>query len=103
MKYLKLVTGSTYTEPELKKIAQRIETTIRYFNCREGLSRKDDSLPKRVLFEPMPDGPAKGKRITQEGFNKMLDEYYEIRGWDRNGIPTEATLSEYGIIKEGIL
>ena len=103
MKYLKLVTGYTYTEPELKKIAQRIETTIRYFNCREGLSRKDDSLPKRVLFEPMPDGPAKGKRITQEGFDKMLDEYYEIRGWDRNGIPTETTLSEYGIIKEGIL
>jgi aldehyde:ferredoxin oxidoreductase len=103
MRYLELVTGYKYTELELEEIAQRIETTIRYFNKREGLSRKDDTLPKRVLFEPMPDGPAKGRFITQEGLDKMLDEYYEVRGWDKNGIPTEATLSKYGIKKEGIL
>jgi len=103
MRYLELVTGYKYTELELEEIAQRIETTIRYFNKREGLSRKDDTLPKRILFEPMPDGPAKGRFITQEGLDKMLDEYYEVRGWNKNGIPTEATLSKKRNKKEGIL
>jgi aldehyde:ferredoxin oxidoreductase len=42
----------------------------------------------------MPDGPGKGFRITNEALNKMLDEYYSLRGWDSNGIPTEGKLKE---------
>jgi len=55
-------------------------------------SRKDDFLPQRILEEPLPDGPCKGQIITTNRYNKMLDDYYSIRGWDRDGMPTKATL-----------
>lgn len=97
--YLKLVTGMSFTLEEFEEIAERIETTIRYFNSREGLTAAHDTLPKRVLEEPLMRGPAEGKKITTEGFNKMLKAYYKIRGWDKNGIPLEETLRKY-IVEE---
>lgn len=64
------------------------------FNVRDGINRKaDSSLPKRFK-EPLPSGPAKGHKITDEDFNKLLDWYYESRGWDKNGIPTKEKLTE---------
>jgi len=68
------------------------------FNVREGISRKDDTLPPRIMEEEAPIGPAKGLKITQEILDKMLDEYYTLRGWDKNGIPTQDKLKELGII-----
>ena len=65
------------------------------FNVREGLTRKDDTLPYRTLHEPLPDGPAKGQFIGEENLNRMLDEYYELREWDRLGIAKEETLKKY--------
>jgi aldehyde:ferredoxin oxidoreductase len=47
----------------------------------------------------MSSGPAKGMHLTEEKVNRMLDEYYELRGWDQNGIPTEAKLRELGLEK----
>ena len=99
--YLRLVTDLEFSEEELQHIADRIETAIRLFNAREGLSRKDDTLPGRVLDDPMPDGPAQGKYITQAGLDRMLDDYYISRGWDKNGIPTQETLKKYAI-EEGL-
>jgi len=55
------------------------------FNIREGLSRKDDTLPPRLLNEPLTDGMAAGKKV--EGLDLMLDDYYAIRGGDKNGLP----------------
>lgn len=78
-------------------MADRIETLIRMFNVREGFSRKDDKLPYRTLNEPLLDGPAKGQFIGEENFNRMLDEYYDLRGWDPNGIPRQETLRKYGL------
>lgn len=64
------------------------------FNKREGFGRKDDALPKRLLTEEMPEGPAKGQVHPLEG---MLSQYYEKRGYDEEGWPTDEKLRELGI------
>ena len=90
---LNRVTGMDVTTGEAELTAERIWNVIRAFAVREGLRRKDDTLPKRFLTEPIPDGPSKGMVITEETLEKMKDEYYEIRGWDRaTGIPTPQRL-----------
>ena len=79
------VTGIEYTEETLREITRRVITLERKFNIREGFARKDDTLPPRLLNEPLPDGMAAGKKV--EGLDLMLDDYYAIRGWDTNGVP----------------
>ena len=93
--YFQAVTGESLSKEDFITIAGRVETLIRMFNLREGFTRKDDTLPYRTLFEPLPDGPARGQFIGEENLNRMLDEYYESRGWDSWGVPTEETLKEY--------
>ena len=93
-KALKIITGLDYSIPQLKMIGERIVNHNRMFNVREGLSRKDDYLPKRFLEDPMPEGPAKGQ-IVELDF--LLDEYYDLRGWDEQGIPTPDKLEELGL------
>lgn len=90
-------TGRETTAAELMKIGERIQNLERAFNAREGLGRKNDMPPAR-FFEPIKSGPAKGERLEREKFERMLDEYYELRGWDvRTGNPTQAKLRELGI------
>jgi len=93
--YFEAATGKSLSVEDFQTIADRVETLIRMFNLREGFTRKDDTLPHRTLFEPLPDGPAKGQCIGEENLNRMLDEYYETRGWDSSGVPTEETLKKY--------
>jgi aldehyde:ferredoxin oxidoreductase len=85
--YFEAVTGEVISKADFAVIADRIETLIRRFNNREGFTRKDDTLPARTLDEPLPDGPAKGKCIGEANLKRMIDEYYEARGWDSAGIP----------------
>jgi aldehyde:ferredoxin oxidoreductase len=68
-------------------VVRRVITLERRFNLREGFTRKDDTLPPRLLNEPLPDGMAEGKKV--EGLDIMLSEYYAIRGWDENGVPRD--------------
>ncbi|HWR45690.1 aldehyde ferredoxin oxidoreductase family protein [Sporomusa sp.] len=75
---------------------ERIYNLTRLFNIREGFGKKDDTLPSRLLNEPMPSGPAKGNTVDLE---PMLKEYYYIRGWDEEGIPKEETLASLGLKK----
>jgi aldehyde:ferredoxin oxidoreductase len=90
---LNKVTGMDLTVQEAELTAERIWNVMRAFAVREGLRRKDDSLPKRFLTEPIPDGPSRGMVITEEMLEKMKDEYYAVRGWDRQtGIPTPERL-----------
>jgi len=90
-----LVTGIEMTADELKKSGERINTVARLINIREGLSRKDDTLPWKVLNLPIPDdGPVKGAYVTQDELNLLLDDYYQSRGWNSNGVPTKAKLEE---------
>jgi aldehyde:ferredoxin oxidoreductase len=96
--YFQAATGEAVSQNDLFTIAGRIETLIRMFNLREGFTRADDTLPHRTLFEPLPDGPAKGQCIGQENLDRMIDGYYEIRGWDSSGVPTPETLKRYQLI-----
>ena len=79
------VSGTQYTEESLREAARRIITLERRFNVREGFTRKDDTLPVRMLTEPLPEGMPEGKKI--DCLDRMLDDYYRLRGWDENGIP----------------
>jgi aldehyde:ferredoxin oxidoreductase len=93
--YFQAVTGEEISKEDFLSAAERIETLIRMFNLREGFTKKDDTLPHRTLYEPLPDGPAKGQCIGDENLDRMIDEYYASRGWDSSGIPTEKTLKRY--------
>ena len=79
--------GTDYTEEGLREVIRRVITLERRFNLREGLTKQDDTLPPRLLNEPLPDGMAEGKKV--EGLDMMLSEYYAIRGWDENGVPRD--------------
>ncbi len=93
--YLQAATGEAISKNDFLTIAGRIETLIRMFNLRQGFTRKDDTLPYRTLWEPLPDGPAKGQFVGEENLNRMIDDYYACRGWDMAGVPTESTLQKY--------
>lgn len=95
--FVAAVTGQVHTLDEWGKAAERIETTIRVYNLREGLDRQDDTLPPRLLQEPLPDGPARGQLFGKEGLEFMLSEYYALRGWDQEGVPLPETLATLGI------
>jgi aldehyde:ferredoxin oxidoreductase len=95
--YAKLLTAATgveFTDEDVMRVGERIWNLERLYNLREGLTTKDDTLPPRLLKEPMPDGPSKG-RICM--LDRMLPSYYEFRGWDSKGVPTEAKLRELGL------
>ena len=66
----------------------------RMFNNRAGLTSKDDSLPPRLLKEAAQTGPAKG---LVNGLGTMLPEYYQLRGWTTEGVPTNETLSRLSV------
>jgi aldehyde:ferredoxin oxidoreductase len=89
--------GWDLTLDELAEIGCRIQTLERSFNCREGLRRKDDTVPHRFMREEIPDGHSKGLRIKPEELQEMLDAYYVLRGWDKNGVPSPETLSRLGL------
>jgi aldehyde:ferredoxin oxidoreductase len=91
------VTGLALTPKEIRTIGERIYTLERLMLVRDGISRRDDTLPKRYFEEPIPEGPAKGEVILREGFDRMLDEYYQLHGWDENGIPKKRTLERLGL------
>jgi aldehyde:ferredoxin oxidoreductase len=76
---------------ELRKAGERIINLTRCFNVREGFLRKDDTLPYRCLKEPLTEGPCKGATVK---LDEMLNEYYELCGWDSEGRPTEEKLKE---------
>ena len=94
---IKLATGLEISSGQLRTIAERIYTLERMMLVGDGISRKDDTLPKRYFEEPIPEGPAKGCVIERKGFDRMLDEYYRLHGWDSDGIPTKRTLNKLGI------
>jgi len=101
-KLIYLVSGMQYTTSQLMEIGERIYTIERMFNNREGFSRRDDTLPERYFKEATPIGlpRVKGRKIDREKFEKMLDDYYILHGWDNNGTPTKETIQKLGIEKE---
>ncbi len=80
-------TGRAYTRGELKVMANRIITMTRRFNLSCGITRADDTLPPRFFSEPL--GEQAELTITREELDRMVSEYYALRGWDENGVPLE--------------
>lgn len=83
---LTIVTGRTWTVEEMGEVGRRVINVARAFNQREGFNRKDDTMPKRLAKEALKSGAAAGQSIPQEAFEDMLDQYYDVLGWDRNGM-----------------
>jgi aldehyde:ferredoxin oxidoreductase len=82
-----IVTGIETGKKELLTIAGRINNLVRAFNIREGVGRKDDTLPQRFFNEGLKRGASKGEVVDREKFEKMLDEYYTLRSWTKEGKP----------------
>ncbi|MEM3000250.1 MAG: aldehyde ferredoxin oxidoreductase family protein [Candidatus Bathyarchaeia archaeon] len=97
--YYTLATGIPMTAEELDRAGERIENLARLFNIREGKgTRKYDTLPWKIMNVPVPDeGPAKGAVVSEEEFQLGLDDYYEARGWTKDGVPTVEKLNALGL------
>jgi aldehyde:ferredoxin oxidoreductase len=96
-KLFSLVTGVEMDEKAMSTAAERIYAVERAFLVREGITKKDDVLGGKWGNEPVPDGPGKGDSIDPIKFDKLLHEYYQVRGYDSMGIPTASTLSALGL------
>ena len=82
---------------EILRIGERTNNLVRLFNLREGLTKAEDTLPRRFLEEPLQEGPCRGRVVDLE---TMLDEYYLVRGWDEEGIPRPETLERLDLVQE---
>ena len=91
---LRAVTGIPYSDEELLKAGERIWNLERLFNLKAGFTKKDDTLPPRLLKEPILTGTSKGEVCD---LDRMLPEYYKLRGWDEEGRPTKHKLEELGL------
>ena len=94
-----LVTGWEYSWDDLMRISERIWNQNRCFDVREipGFGRQWDYPHARIYEEPIPTGPAKGHFIPRQTLETLLDDYYRIRGWSSDGLPTRTKLHELGL------
>ena len=88
------IVGEDWTTEEMVLAGERIWNLERAFNLEAGVGPEQDKLPRRLLEEPIPDGPSKG---NVHRLSELLPAYYKERGWDEKGIPTETKLAELGI------
>jgi len=96
--FMEAVTGLAFTPEEVTLVGERINNLARAFNVREGFKRADDTLPERLMTEPLQSGSSKGQLISKEDLDTMLDEYYTVREWDLNtGVPTRKKLAELNL------
>jgi aldehyde:ferredoxin oxidoreductase len=100
-KLFSAATGWRITAKEMLEMGERIHNIEKAFNVREGMTRKDDWPPER-FFEPVKSGPGSGEHLDKEKLEKLLDEYYMLRGWNpETGIPTKLKLKELGLKEVG--
>ena len=92
-----MATGIDLDEKAMMTAAERAYNVERAFLVRMGVGRKDDALIGKWVNEPVPTGNYKGEQIDPEKWETMLDEYYQLRGWDENGVPTPEKLKELGL------
>jgi len=90
---LNAATGTNYDGNSVLEAGERIYNLERLFNQKAGMKPEEDTLPKRLLTEPITNGPSAGQ-INK--LNEMLPQYYEVRGW-KNAFPTKETLSRLGL------
>lgn len=95
--FVNAVTGWRVSLFELMKVGERRINMMRLFNAREGLDRKQDTLPKKFFKALQGTGPTAGFALDKAEFEHVLDTYYELMGWTPEGIPTHAKLVDLGI------
>ncbi|WP_432665911.1 aldehyde ferredoxin oxidoreductase family protein [Wukongibacter baidiensis] len=93
------VCGTDHTAESMLEAGDRIWNIEKLFNLKAGIDTSEDTLPKRLLKDPIPDGPSKG---WVHKLDELLPKYYEERGWDTKGVPTEEKLAELGIAGEAM-
>jgi len=76
------------------KIGERVNNLVRLFNIREGLTKDQDTLPRRFFSEPLKEGPSRGRVVE---LDQLLADYYMVRGWDADGVPVAEKLQELGL------
>jgi aldehyde:ferredoxin oxidoreductase len=95
---MEAITGMVYTIEEVERVGERVNNLAKAFNVREGFTRADDTLPSRLMTDPIKAGGSKGQLISKDDLDVMLNEYYSARGWDeKTGVPTRAKLVELGL------
>lgn len=92
---LTTITGVTYTLEDYLRAGERVWNLERQFNLKAGFTMKDDNLPERLLKSPIKTGPSKGE-VNRLG--EMLPEYYKLRGWDDQGVPTAEKLRDLSLV-----
>ena len=99
--YVQLIshaTGWNFKVEDFRISGERIYNLMRAFCVREGITREADTLPKRLMEDPLPEGPAEGMVIDKDTLEMLKDAYYEMRGWDKEtGKPTAEKLAELGL------
>jgi aldehyde:ferredoxin oxidoreductase len=99
-KLFEITYGGSWPVEKVIQAGERIFNLQRMFNVMAGFSRKDDRLPERFHEETLQEGPPKEIKMERERFEEALDEYYRLRGWDKQGRPTVERLTDLGIEKE---
>jgi aldehyde:ferredoxin oxidoreductase len=94
--FVNAATGWNMSLFEMVKVGERANTMARLFNVREGFTAADDTLPSR-LFEPLQNGALAGVALDRDAFDRALQFYYQMAGWDEHGVPTPAKLAELGL------
>jgi aldehyde:ferredoxin oxidoreductase len=95
--FVKAVTGWSVSLYELMRVGERRINMMRAFNAREGFGRKDDKLPNK-FFRPLGGkGPNVGETLDREEFEAAIDLYYQMKGWDEEGVPTRAKMIDLGL------
>ena len=84
---------------ELRRTGERIHTSKKLFNVREGWQPGDDWLPERLLGERLPDGVSRGAGLPAQELRDMIRGYYEAREWDANGFVPLSKLHELDLLE----
>ncbi len=96
-KLYNLVCGTNHTAESMLEAGERIWNIEKIFNLKAGIGSEEDKLPKRLLEEPIKEGPSKG---WVHKLDQLLPKYYEVRGWDSKGLPTKERLEALGILED---
>lgn len=94
---LEKITGLNFSPDDLQKLGEKISNLTRMYSIKNGRTRKHDTLPPRFFKEKHLSGIFADQYLTEEKFSQWLDMYYQERGWDENGIPTDEKLAEFNL------
>ena len=99
LELLNVMTGFDMSLSEFLKAGERVYNLSKAFNTRNGFGRKDDRLPDRVFDDEVIYGPTEGETLSRREYEEELDRYYDVRGWDDEGVPSKNTLKRLHLPK----